>query len=839
MGIGKEKSKSAMGSLAIEPDDINTYGTRSIRNFTTICTAINNINSHGIYSQTMPLNYTVPLLLAQLALASAIILLLTKLLQPFGQPSTISHILGGMILGPSVLGRIKRFSKLLFPLRAFLILDTLSIFGYMFYFFLIGVRIDPLTLLKKIEKRSCVLGISITGFAFVLSSICAFILLHFTSLEQRIRKSILPVSFAESALSFPIIAQYLTELKIINSDFGQIAISASLVSNLASFVLVTSSVLAREHGSHRYAVVSTLVVGLALTLIIIFVLRPAILWMIRKNPEGEPMKEDSIYTVFILVLVTGFCSQGVGLSLYFGPLVLGMVIPAGPPLGSALVDKVELLTTWLFMPLYFVKNGLVINIFGVKQKNYVIVQSLILVTCAGKFLGALLPSLYFRMPMKDALALGLVMNVQGVLELGMFKMMKRKNSIDTEAFVVMCTSMLVVTMAVTPIVRYLYDPSRKYRVYRRRTVMHLRPHSELQVLVCIHDQENVPATINLIEALYPTVHNPMAIYVLHLTELIGRADPLLIPHKLNKKPSSKASPSERIFNAFRYYEQSNHGFVSVHPFEAISSYATMHDNVCSIALDRRVSLVIVPYHKKFAKGATMETSSNGIKIMNYNVLDNAPCSIAILVDRGLIKTPTPILQSWSDSYRVAVLFLGGADDREALALGVRMASHRNINLTLFRLLENCKNIDTKDDTEKRKRMLDHELVTEFRHKMVGNYRIKYIEEVVVDITGTISVIRSLENNYELIIVGRHHDNKSPLTLGLRDWDEDTYLGVIGDFLTSDDFKGNNTVLVVQQHTNVVDESKENQIVQKFPMFQNMGEEETEDTPIQRNVSLSS
>lgn len=38
-------------------------------------------------------------------------------------------------------------------------------------------------------------------------------------------------------------------------------------------------------------------------------------------------------------------------------------------------------------------------------------------------------------------------------------------------------------------------------------------------------------------------------------------------------------------------------------------------------------------------------------------------------------------------YCVAVLFLGGADDREALSVVARMAGHPKIDLTMVRLLK--------------------------------------------------------------------------------------------------------------------------------------------------------
>lgn len=75
---------------------------------------------------------------------------------------------------------------------------------------------------------------------------------------------------------------------------------------------------------------------------------------------------------------------------------------------------------------------------------------------------------------------------------------------------------------------------------------------------------------------------------------------------------------------------------------------------------------------RFHANGTMASTNQAAKISNGNALNKVPCSVAILVVRGLLNTSTFFLKNWS-SYHVAVLFLGGADDRETLALGVRMA----------------------------------------------------------------------------------------------------------------------------------------------------------------------
>lgn len=438
--------------------------------------------------------------------------------------------------------------------------------------------------------------------------------------------------------------------------------------------------------------------------------------------------------------------------------------------------------------------------------NYLVLQSVILVACLGKFLGAFISSIYNQVSLRDAVSIGLVANVQGVLELGMFKMMKQNEAIADEAFVVLCISLLIATAIVTPVLKSLYDPHKRYAAHKNRNIQHMKPHSELRVLACIHDQENVPATINLLEALHPSNQSHMDIAMLHLIEMVGRAHPLLINHKLPlmMKHANEASASKRIINAFKVFEQNFRETATMHPFTAISPYVMMHDEVCTMALERRASLVMIPFHKRLICSSINQktVSKVGIKTMNDKILQTTPCSVAVIVDRSLVNTSRPILDAWS-LYRVAVFFLGGPDDREALALGERMAGKQNISLTIVRLLQEAggsNNNTSSSDYDTIQKMMDNEMVSEARSDMAGNYRVKYVEKMIRDGTGTAAVMRSMEDEYELIIVGRRHDTQSPLLLGLSDWVEESELGPVGDMFALANSQSNSTILVVQQHT---------------------------------------
>lgn len=121
-------------------------------------------------------------------------------------------------------------------------------------------------------------------------------------------------------------------------------------------------------------------------------------------------------------MVYRFIGEVVGLNAFVPSFLLGLVIPDSPPLGAALVEKLDCFVSVLLMPIFFTVCGLRMDIFAIQQfKNVSVIQLTFFVAFFGKIIGAVLPPLMDRMPIMDALllGLGLIMNAKGVVELFM------------------------------------------------------------------------------------------------------------------------------------------------------------------------------------------------------------------------------------------------------------------------------------------------------------------------------------------------------------------------------------------------------------------------------------
>ncbi|KAK6945882.1 Cation/H+ exchanger [Dillenia turbinata] len=779
---------------------------------TVVCYSPLMITTNGVWQGDNPLEYSLPLFIMQLTLIVVTTRALVFILKPLRQPRVISEILGGIILGPSVLGNIRTFAKEIFPLRSVMVLETMANVGLLYFLFLVGVEMD-LSVIWRTGRKA--LSVAIGGMVLPFLVGCSFsFLLHHSGNE---RTFLLFLGVALSITAFPVLARILAELKLLSTELGRIAMSAALINDICAWALLALAIALAENHASSLASFWVIVSSVVFVLFCLFVVRPGINWLISRTPEGENFSEFSIGLILTGVMVAGFIADAIGTHSVFGAFVFGLIIPNGP-LGATLIEKLEDFVSGLLLPLFFAISGLKTNIGAISGgATWAILFVVIILGCAGKICGTLLVAFFYRMPLIEGVTLGLLMNTKGLVEMIVLNVGRDQKVLDDESFAIMVIVALVMTGMITPVVTAIYKPARRFVPYKRRTIQKGKLDGELRMLACIHTPRNVPAIINLLEASNPTKKSPIYVYTLHLVELTGRASAMLIVHNTRKlgKPAVNRTQaqSDHIINALENYEQ-HANCVSIQPLTAISPYSTMHEDICNLAEDKRAAFIIVPFHKQQTVDGGMEATNPQFRMVNQNVLANAPCSVGILVDKGLSATAR--VSACQISHHIAMLFFGGPDDREALSYAWRMSEHPGISLTVMRFIpgehvvepsmESSTSTGNNDpriptivtDTEKEKKV-DDEYLSEFRFRTSGDESIVYVEKVVNNAEETVAAIRSIDNIHDLFIVGRGQGMISPLTAGLTEWSECPELGTIGDMLASSDFAATVSVLVVQQY----------------------------------------
>ncbi|XP_077244832.1 cation/H(+) antiporter 20-like [Tasmannia lanceolata] len=768
-------------------------------------------SSNGVWQGDNPLNHSFPLLIIQTTLVLLLSRSLSFLLKPLHQPKVVAEIIGGILLGPSALGRNKQYLHRIFPSWSLPILDTVASIGLLFFLFLVGLELD-LNSIRRTGRKAITIAVAGISIPFITGIGVSYVLRRTVSGTNQVGygQFLLFIGVSLSITAFPVLARILAELKLLTTTLGETAMAAAAFNDVAAWVLLALAVaLSNNGGAHKNPLVSlwVLLSGVAFVCFMLVVIRPAMMWISRRGSSTE--NESFISLTLLGVLVSGFVTDLIGIHSIFGAFVFGLMIPKDGEFSGRLIERIEDFVSGLLLPLYFASSGLKTDVAKIHGAEAWGLLGLVVGTaCIGKISGTFFIAILNKIRAREALTLGVLMNTKGLVELIVLNIGKENKVLNDEMFAILVLMALITTFMTTPTVMAIYKPARGISPYKHRKLQSDpldKGSKELRILACLHGPANVSSIINLIETIRGgTALSPLKLYIMRLVELTERSSSIVMALRARKNKTN-----DQVAVAFEAYGQL--GRVRVRPMTTVSAMATMHEDVCNVAEEKRVAMVILPFHKHGRDGdGSMENVGPEWRAVNQRVLKEARCSVGLLVNRGLggPQQMKPI----DVAHRVCVLFFGGPDDREALQIGGRMTEHPGVKVNAVRFVSwkehvgngvkllpsegsSRYNFSTAVVDPEREKELDEMAVAELQRRQgLAGYEERTtsnIEETVLEIG------RSRE--YELVVVGRSRF-PSAMVAELADRSaEHAELGPIGDILASSGHGVVSSVLIVQQH----------------------------------------
>nr|XP_010917365.1 cation/H(+) antiporter 15 [Elaeis guineensis] len=749
------------------------------------------VSSDGIWFHDNALHYPLPVLLLQFALITLVSRILYFFLRPLKQPRIVSDVLAGVLLGPLGLSRNRDLMARLFPYKSMALLRLLSYHGIMFKLFVTTVKTDPAIIMRSGRKAVALGLVSLVAPCGIMVGL-GYLLLYTRDLHPDVApdSSIVVMALLLSTSSFIVVSEILEEIGLLNTELGRLAMLSSVINNavgLFAITIVTS--IKREKPLQS---VRSLGLGAAIILFTFFIFRPWMRWVVQRTPKSRPVGGGTMVAVMVVVSMAGIVSDIGGATFIFGPILLGLAVPDGPPLGAAVVEQIDTVVSEVLMPLVYLSCGLVVEFSEVNDGSLQlpVVRStlwtivILVIGILAKLVVTIIPALYHNLSIQNALMLSFMLNFRGMVEVAHI-LIYRLDLANMGVYSAMLLASIGVTALIVPLVKTYYNPlGVNYSV--GQTIQHLKPHMELRVVACVQDESAVPSIIHLLEASCADGGNPLCVYVLHLMEQVGRASSSFIKHK-NKKGFINPTNMDRLLNAFINFEQSKKGQVPVQPFTAIAPHRTMHQDICSLALEKNAAFIIVPFMRDAGEDGEADRPNRTII---SNVLSQATCTVGILILKDGTVLPNPT----NSKQNIGVLFWGGPDDREALSYAACLARHPSVHLSVTRFVAAMD-----QDTDTKEMAWDEKVVEELKREHSLNENVVIQEVVSKDVEKTVAQIKSIDNQYDLIIVGRSQGSNCFLDKGLAEWSEFPELGLVGDMLCSSDFDGFFSILVVQQH----------------------------------------
>ena len=398
-------------------------------------------------------------ILVHVLLALLVIIALARLVgavfKYMHQPPVIGEILAGIMLGPSLLGRIspEAYAYLL-PTSISPHLAIISQVGVLLYMFLVGLELDT-SMLRKGTHASVAISHASIILPFTLGSILALVVYPILSSSNvPFTPFALFMGVSMSVTAFPVLARILTDRRLQKSRMGVTALTCAAVDDATAWCLLALvvSVISAKMGT----ALSTVLLTLAYIAFIFVVVRPLMEWVARRHEDDERISQGVLALVLCALLFSGLMTEFIGIHAIFGAFLIGAVIPHHSRIARDLTDRLQDVVVVFLLPAFFAFTGMrtEINLLNGVQ-NWVLCGVIILVASAGKFGGSTIAARLVGLGWSEGAALGILMNTRGLMELIVLNIGLDLKIISPTLFAMLVVMALVTTFATTPVLHLI------------------------------------------------------------------------------------------------------------------------------------------------------------------------------------------------------------------------------------------------------------------------------------------------------------------------------------------------------------------------------------------------
>jgi Kef-type K+ transport system membrane component KefB len=397
-----------------------------------------------------PAEWTVLSLHIAALLATAIAM--GGLARRLGIPAVVGEIAGGLLLGPTLLGRVAPdLFAWLFPPTGPVASARGAIARVGMLFFIVTIGLDiSLGELRRSGRKALLVGTVGTLVPLVLGFVMCYAFPGVIGVTDRDRFA--TALFMGSILSLsanPVIARILMDMGLFRSDIGRTIMAATLVDDLVGwglFAVILAEFAPRAAAEGSGVAVLAAAAALLGGIIIAgrFVLPPLLRWA----RERLPYPAGSISCILALALVAAAGSEHLGLHSFLGAFVMGIAL-AGiyeqQPEPFRIIGEFAFAA---FTPIFFV--SMAISSDFVAGFDAGLVALVTLVAFLGKIAGVYAGGRIAGMGSRQALAVGCGLNARGILGIMMAAAARDAGLIDLRLFVACVLMCVFTTMAAGP-----------------------------------------------------------------------------------------------------------------------------------------------------------------------------------------------------------------------------------------------------------------------------------------------------------------------------------------------------------------------------------------------------
>jgi Kef-type K+ transport system membrane component KefB len=396
---------------------------------------------------------------ARFLLAVALIIFIAHLLgyaaRLLRQPPVVGEILGGLLLGPSVLhAALPKVGDWFFTRQVGLSLGMISQLGLAIFMLLLGCELD----FAQAHVRGSAAVILVVGSMGL--PYAAGVGLALT--EHRLIAGAGPaggctVAFFGLALSItalPVLARVLYDFNLGQTRAGVMSLAGAAFGDAVVWGSL-AVILGLRASAHPLVAMAIITAFVLLTFVWV---RPLVAWaVVRWSQRAEGKGQFLPLGLLAGCLCYATITQSLGLDPAVGAFLFGMVVPRRVPAIERIKQQLQGFVIVILLPLYFASVGMStsITLVGGSASNLVLALTVLLAAFSAKLIGAAGAAGMAGMPGKEALRVGVLMNCRGVTELVVAMIGFQYHLINSLGLAVLVLVALITTVATGPLLGLL------------------------------------------------------------------------------------------------------------------------------------------------------------------------------------------------------------------------------------------------------------------------------------------------------------------------------------------------------------------------------------------------
>ena len=372
-----------------------------------------------------------------------------------GQPAVIGEVVGGILLGPSLLGRFSPDgAATLLPSDSAPFLGLIAQLGVILYMFLVGLELD-LGVLRSRVATTFAIAIASIVLPFAMGGALAWALYDgLAPAGVGFTPFALFMGVSMSITAFPVLARILSDRGLQRTPMGVVALTCAAINDAIAWCLLAFVVGVTQ--STTSAAAQTVILTAIYIALMLSVGRRVMVMVIERFDTSPNVGERSLAVVLVAVLLSAVATEFIGIHAIFGAFLLGAIIPHESVIARHATERLQDIVRVMFLPAFFAFTGLRTEIGLVESgQDWLICGVIVAVAVAGKFGGTVIASRVMGIDWRDSAALGILMNTRGLVELIVLNIGLDLGVISPRLFTMLVIMALVTTMMTAPILSRL------------------------------------------------------------------------------------------------------------------------------------------------------------------------------------------------------------------------------------------------------------------------------------------------------------------------------------------------------------------------------------------------